>query len=101
MPFFQIGDTVETEEPVLTVENNGERFLAPGTHVFQLIVIDDAGNESKPATLQITVRDSTLPTAVIEGPSQVEPAASFKLSGGKSSDVPPGTVVRYVWTLLS
>ena len=44
MPIFQIGQAIETTEPTVLVENK----LAVGRHTFQLVVVDDAGNQSAP-----------------------------------------------------
>ena len=43
MAVFSPGKRVTTEEPFVTVEK-----LGPGDHVFELVVVDDAGNESEP-----------------------------------------------------
>jgi hypothetical protein len=100
MPQFGMGQPVETEEPVVEVAVDPENPLPPGRHVFQLVVFDDAGNQSAPDLVEVIVRDSQAPTAVISGPAQVEWGQSFMLSGKGSSDVAPGKVVRYVWTLV-
>jgi hypothetical protein len=100
MPQFAIGSPVETEEPVVEVTVETEQPLPTGRHVFQLVVVDDSGNESKPDQVEVIVRDSELPTAVLAAPKQVEFGTSFELNGEKSSDVPPGKVVRYIWTLV-
>ena len=70
-------------------------------HHFQLIVVDDAGNESAPATATVVIKDSTRPTAVLTvAPTQVDPGVSFRLDGTKSADVAPGKIVQYVWTMV-
>ncbi|GEM_PF-1537260 len=51
MPELAPGKTVETSRPVLEVTNS----FAPGTYHFRLVVVDDAGNESSPATVAVTV----------------------------------------------
>ena len=43
MTVFSPGKRVVTEEPFVRVEK-----LEPGDHVFELVVVDDQGNESKP-----------------------------------------------------
>ena len=43
--------TFETQRPEVEVD-----ALPAGRHVFQLIVTDDAGNDSRPARIEILVR---------------------------------------------
>ena len=50
--------TIDT--PELLVENQ----LAEGSYRFQLVAIDDSGNESGPAELVVTVRAPTRPTTI-------------------------------------
>jgi hypothetical protein len=100
MPVFRIGDSVETEESSITVDITAENPLPTGVHLFQLIVTDEAGNESAPAIAQVVVRDTQAPTAVITAPSQVSFGQGFRLDGRDSSDVPPGRIVRFRWTLM-
>ncbi len=97
---FEPGNTYETRESVITAVQ-APIPLPVGTHVFELEVVDDAGNVSAPDRVRVVVKDSTLPTAVLEAPESVEPGKSFRLDGSKSSDVPPGEVVTYRWTLLA
>ena len=40
------------------------------------------------------------PTAIITAPTQVEFGQSFRLDGSKSSDIPPGKVVKFIWTMV-
>src|SRR4051812_2425135 len=98
MPFFNIGQTAETAEPTIEVTASAEHPLPPGKHVFQLVVEDDSGNRSQPDTVEIIVRDTLAPTAVMRAPSQVEFGKPFNLDARESSDVAPGKVVRFIWT---
>ena len=100
MANFVTGTAVETVEPTVEVTVDPQVPLAVGSHVFQLIVEDDAGNQSLPAAVKVVVKDSQNPTAVITAQSQVEFGQAFVLDGRQSSDVPPGKVVKYIWTLL-
>jgi hypothetical protein len=100
MATFNICVTVETVEPGVEVTVSPDAPLAVGRHRFQLVVVDDSVNSSLPDTVDIIVRDSKLPTAVITAPTQVEFGESFGLDGRRSSDVAPGRVVRYIWTLV-
>jgi hypothetical protein len=101
MANFTIGTKVTTAENTISVDVTADAPLPPGVHHFQLVVIDDAGNESDPAVAQIVIKDSTKPTAVLAiAPTQVDPGVSFRLDGTRSSDVLPGKVVQYIWTMV-
>ncbi len=85
--------------------------LALGTHQFRLVVVDDAGNVSPPATVSVAVMgDTAAPTAMLRvagldgrplSNNTVDPVAGFLLVGKGSADTPPGRVARYRWTRLS
>lgn len=98
MAVFKIGEPVTTEEPFIDVENAADAPLLPGNYVFELVVVDDAGNQSPPARANVTITDPG-PSAIIEAPKRVPSGKKFRLDGGKSSDVPPGRIVRYTWTM--
>lgn len=101
MAQFKPGEPITTEAAAVEVTINPENpTLAPGRHSFQLVVEDDAGNLSLPDVVEVIVRDTILPTAVLEAPKLVQPGQSFFLTGKRSSDVDPGKVVKYEWTLL-
>lgn len=102
---------VKAEEPMLDVAVSRETPLKVGKHVFRLIVIDDTGNESAPATVTIIVEDRERPTAVIDlidaaGNRIPDPEVrlrfgdAFRLSGERSSDI-GGTVRAWNWALLA
>ncbi len=101
MPEMRIGETIETTESSVEVTVSPDNPLPVGRHVFQLVVEDDSGNRSQPDRVTVIVRDTQAPTAVLSAPSQVEAGQSFNLDGRQSSDVAPGRVVRYHWTLVS
>jgi len=96
MPVFRVGDTQTTTTPTILVED-----LEVGRHVFQLVVEDDSGNKSQEATVEVIVRDTRLPTAIIEAVPPVEAGARFNLDGRRSSDVAPGQIRNWVWTRLA
>lgn len=99
MPLFKPGEPIKTETPTVTVEIDPTNPLPVGRHIFELVAVDDSGNNSAPATVEVIVRDSTAPTAVIDGPGTVEAGKPFDLSGARSTDVPPGKIISYIWTL--
>lgn len=100
MATFVIGTAIETTDPTIEVTVDPNNPLPVGRHSFQLAVADDSGNVSLPDTVIVIVKDSLNPTAVVSAPPQVEFGATFQLDGRKSSDVAPGKVVKYVWTML-
>lgn len=100
MAEFVIGKEISTEEPVIEVTVNPQKPIPSGKHTFTLTVEDDSGNVSASDKVEVIIRDSKLPTAVIEAPPQVEYGQSFMLSGKGSSDVAPGQIVKYIWTMV-
>lgn len=100
MAEFKIGEKVETIDPKVEVTIDPNNPLKPGTYRFQLVVVDDAGNESDPAFVNVVVRDTQRPTAVIDAPRAVEVGTSFDMSAAQSFDASGGQIVRYIWTLL-
>jgi hypothetical protein len=52
MPVLATSRTVRSETPTLLVENP----FAPGSYRFQLVVVDDSGNESVPAVISVEVQ---------------------------------------------
>lgn len=100
MPVFTPNQPIVTDQPTVEVSNDANNILPVGVHTFQLIVTDDSGNTSQPTQVEIVVRDTLAPTAVIDGPRQVEVGNSFELSGKRSSDPAPGRIVRFTWTLV-
>lgn len=102
MPEFKIGERIETDVNRIEVTVTPNAPLAIGVHRFQLVVIDDDGNESEPAFASVLVKALNKPTAFVEAiPAEVEFSKSFTLSGIRSSDIPPGKVVKFIWTRLS
>ena len=97
---LKLNTPVETTDPVLVVKVDPANPLSNGVHRFQLVVVDDSGNESDPAIVEVIIRDTQRPTAVIDAPQSAETGQSFKLSGERSSDVAPGKVVKYTWTMI-
>jgi hypothetical protein len=99
MAFFKFGAPIESKEPNIAVEIDPTDPLPVGRRRFQLIVVDDSGNESLPAELVVIIADNERPTAVIDGPSRVSFKEPFRLTGEKSFDI-GGKVVLWRWTLL-
>lgn len=100
MATFELNKPVETAVPKVEVTVDINNPLPIGVHRFQLIVEDEAGNPSAPSFIDVVVRDTKLPTAVIDAVKPIEAGNSFELSGERSSDVPPGKIVKYIWTMV-
>jgi hypothetical protein len=100
MPQFQLNTPITTTDPTIEVTSDPNNPLPPGVYRFQLVVIDDSENASEPAFVEVLVRDSQKPTAVIDAPDRVEFGQPFKLSGERSADLPPGKIKQYVWTMV-
>lgn len=101
---------VKSDEPLLDVQATAATPLKPGKHVFQLVVVDDGGNDSAPASVTVIIEDHERPTAVVDliderGGRVPDPEVRvpfgkpFQLSGDRSSDV-GGAVKVWNWTLL-
>jgi hypothetical protein len=99
---------VNTNNPTVPVDVTQTDALPLGANRFQLVVVDDSGNESAPAVLDVIVRDTTKPTAVLDvvdsAGRRVDPVVtfgqSFTLSGARSADLPPGKIIQYRFTLV-
>ena len=53
MAVFVIGSPVESAEPAIEVTVDPAAPLSVGRHTFQLVVVDDAGNESQPDSVDV------------------------------------------------
>lgn len=100
MAIFQVGIPIETAEPKIEVDVNADNPLPIGRHVFSLRVVDDSGNTSAPAEVEVVVLDDQAPTAILRAPRQVPPGQSFVLDGSESADLPPGRIVQFTWTMV-
>ena len=93
MAQFVTNQTIETPESEIEVTVNPQAPLPVGRHRFQLVVVDDSGNVSEPDVVEVIVKDTSKPTAVLHF-GQI-----FQLTGKQSFDI-GGKIVRYRWTLL-
>jgi hypothetical protein len=92
---FTVNKPVDTPTPSVeaTIPN-----LAPGTTcTFQLIVIDQLGQESAPVTATVEIQGA--PVAKITAPKTAAAGKTFTLDGAGST--PQGQIKSYRWTLLS
>lgn len=106
---FQNQKEVKTEDSVLTVTVSADNPLPIGPHIFELQVVDDSGNISKAVRVQVVVRDTQAPTAVLnvtdaEGrplPENVlEFGVGFILNAKGSIDIGSG-IASYTWRIVS
>ncbi len=108
MPEFKPNVAVSGPDKLVEVTVSRANPMPPGKYVFQLIVEDDEGNFSAPSFVDVLIRDRGLPTAIVEVTDgnggriekDVLAGQSFFLSGERSSDVDPGKVVGYSFTLV-
>lgn len=108
MAEFKPNVPVVQADPLVSVDVKDAAAMPPGKYRFQLVVVDDADNESDPAFIEVIVRDTERPTAVLDminaDKTIIDPTApvgsSFLLSGARSSDVAPGKIKAYRFTLL-
>lgn len=71
-----------------------------GSVTFQLVVTDNLGVASAPATVTIKIQGA--PTAVLSGtPNPVAAGKTITLSGQGSSAADPGTIASYAYTLVT
>ena len=107
---FVANTPVVQPDSEVKVDATAREPLPLGANRFQLIVVDDAGNESEPTFIDIIVRDKERPTAVLQlvdpngrpiNPAEVAFGQSFTLSAARSSDVEPGKVVEFRFTLVA
>ncbi|HEX8244607.1 MAG TPA: hypothetical protein VF541_13970 [Longimicrobium sp.] len=101
MADFIPGQPIETKEPTIEVTLTPQKPLAVGPHLFQLVVIDNSGNESVPVTVTVNVVDTDKPTAILDAPARVPAGQAFTLDGRRSTDLGGGQVVRWRWTMVS
>lgn len=99
----------KTNDPRLNIKVSNDNPLPIGSNTFELVVVDDSGNESLAAQVIVIVRDTARPTAVLRvtgadgrplPDNALEFGASFILNAKGSLDAPPGKISQYVWSLL-
>lgn len=100
MAEFVINTPIQTEDPKIEVTVTPRNPLRVGRHRFQLVVVDDSGNESAPDGVEVRVFDDQRPTAVLRAPERVGFGQSFPMTGEESVDVGGGRIVRYIFTYL-
>ena len=101
MAEFILNQPIETSDSKIEVNITSKAPLRIGKAQFQLVVVDESGNTSTPAFMEVIIKDTERPTAVLDAPSQVEAGRDFILVGDRSTDLPPGRIVKYIWTLVS
>lgn len=71
-----------------------------GAVTFQLVVTDNLGQQSAPATVTVTIQGP--PTASVAAtPTTIKPGAPITLSGAKSTAQAPGSITTYTFTVVS
>ena len=100
MANFVPGTDITTDVPTIEVTVSSDKPLPMGRQVFRLVVVDDAGNKSKPDQVEVIIADQEAPTAVLRVPKVTAAGKSFSLDGTASFDVGGGKVVQWIWTYL-
>lgn len=108
MAQFKVNVPISQSDPLVKVEVTDQEPLPLGPNRFELVVIDDAGNESVPFILTVVVTDQSKPTAILQVVNAdgkvLEPVVpfgtTFILSAADSRDTEPGTIKEYRFTLL-
>lgn len=107
MPSIKSSDLVVNQEisaaapdAQLTIQIDPAAPLRTGTYQFQLVVTDDSGNNSQPATVNVVIIDDQAPTAILDAPERVGFGKEFALSGKRSIDAGGGSITKFVWTLI-
>ncbi len=103
---MNLGKPIDTDSATLRVSAS----TAPvplGVQEYELIVIDDSNNVSKPVRVEVVVQDSVAPTAVLEvsdasgrplANGSIAQGQDFMLSAKRSIDAGGGSIARYHWT---
>jgi len=98
MPEFVPNISVPSEKPIVDVTFGATvKSLEPGTHTFQLVVVDDLGVSSDPFTTKVVVQGK--PVAALSGPPRVAAGQPFQLDGSKSS-APGGKIAKWIFTRI-
>ena len=108
MAQFRVNQPIGQASPTITADVTAADPFPLGANRFQLVVVDSSGNESAPTVLDVIVRDTVKPTAVLDlvdsTGRRIDPVVSsgqsFTLSGARSADLPPGRIIEYRFTLL-
>ena len=107
MARFARNKPVEQAGPEVKVDFAPNQKLDVGANRFELVVIDDAGQESEPAPIEVIVLDDSKPTAILDvldargqpiRDKRIKRGQKFTLSGKRSHDKAPGKIVKYRFT---
>ncbi|MDT4956095.1 MAG: hypothetical protein QOJ02_4233 [Acidobacteriota bacterium] len=97
MAEFVPNQPITDENGVVEVTfGNVVKPLPPGTHIFQLVVVDDLGVSSDPVTAQVVIQGK--PVAVLSAPDKVALGLPFKLDATAST--PKGKITKFIFTRI-
>lgn len=88
MPVLTPNTPLASRTPQISVENR----LAAGTYLFRLTVVDEAGNQSAPADLRVTLARVAGPGPTISGPVGPGPTISGPIGPGPTIGGPHVTI---------
>jgi hypothetical protein len=97
---LKVNSPIEAAAPDATLVITMDKPLPVGAYTFQLEVVDDSDNRSRPVQVRLIVVDDQAPSAVISAPRTVGFNTEFTLSGAESRDVGGGSITRFIWTLI-
>ncbi len=92
------GAAVTNTSPTVSVTVGGTPPSVGSVLTFSLLVVDDLGNKSTPATCTVTVRG--VPAATLTGPPAVAANTPITLVG-TGTPQGGGKIVSFVWQLTS
>jgi len=107
MATFKPNVPVVQKDAVVSVDVTAANPLPVGKHTFILTVVDDSGNESDKVSIDVIVKDTDRPTAVLDLVDKagniltdltVAPGASFFLSASRSKDA-TGSLKEFRFTM--
>lgn len=94
---WTFGDAEGAAPKNVTIPTEVHAYAAAGTFTITLVVVDDVGTESEPATQEVTVTsvNTDAPKAFISGPDTGTPGDTLYFDG--SASTPQADIQSYAW----
>jgi hypothetical protein len=71
-----------------------------GTVTFQLVVTDNLGQQSAPATVTVVIQSAPV-ARIAATPTSVAPGGAITLSGAGSTATDPGTIATFTFSVVN